>query len=491
MTVKMQCAAALAGILTAGVAGGQQAPAPAVVVAQAELPPAPSAVVEPLQLPKGMAIPRETPGAIPLKLDDAIAQGVKTNAQIILQGDQEKYVRGNILTAENLLLPTVAFKGYTQAQEINLAAMGFKPSSLAGISIPGFNSSSIQEIVKVNTTSAQLTLSQPVFNVPAFFLYRAARHAGEATMQNTLNLRGGVVLAIGGLYLRALADEAQLRNAQALVKQDQTVYDHAKAERDAGVGINLDVLRAQVQLQSEQQAVIRDENAVAKDKIQLNRYMGQPAGQELELVDTVPFAEYAGMPLEDAKALAYTKRKDLLSLEAQLALAEETARAIKYQRLPTLGVGGFYGVLGETTGLYHGVFAAQGKLSVPVFEEGTLRGEKEVAAAQVMALRRNIASTKDQIEADIRSATLDVESSAELVKVARSNQVLAGQELDDATARFTAGVDDSLPLVRAQAALEGAQTQVIQAEFQYNYAKLTLARNTGVVETQYKQYLGR
>ena len=56
---------------------------------------------------------------------------------------------------------------------------------------------------------------------------------------------------------------------------------------------------------------------------------------------------------------------------------------------------------------------------------------------------------------------------------------------------FTAGVDDSLPLVRAQAALEGAQAQVIQAEFQYNYSKLTLARNTGVVETEYKSYLGR
>jgi outer membrane protein TolC len=310
-------------------------------------------------------------------------------------------------------------------------------------------------------------------------------------MQNTLNVRGGVVLAIGGLYLRALADEAQLRDAQALVKQDQVVYDHAKAERDAGVGINLDVLRAQVQLQQEQQEVIRDENAVAKDKIQLNRTMGQPAGQELELVDTIPFEEYVGLPLEEAKALAYTRRKDLLSLEAQLGVAEETAKAIKYQRLPTVGISGFYGVLGETTGLYHGVFAAEGQVKVPIFEEATLRGQKEVAAAQTIALRRQIDSTKSQIEADIRTATLDVESSAQLVKVARSNQVLAGQELEDATARFNAGVDDSLPVVRAQAALEGAQAQVIQAEFQYNYAKLTLARNTGVVETQYKTYLGR
>jgi outer membrane protein TolC len=460
-------------------------------LAQADLPPAPSAVLRPLQLPASVTVQSETPGVLPLKLDDAIIMGLKGNTQILVQTEQQKYVHGAVLTAENTLLPTLAFKGYTEAQEINLAAMGFKPSALAGLSLPGFSASSIQEIVKVNTTSAQLTLSQPVFNAPAFFLYRASKHAGEATTQNTLNVRGGVVLAIGGLYLQTLADESQLRNAQALVQQDQVVYDHAKAERDAGVGISLDVLRAQVELQQEQQTVIRDENAVAKDKIALNRYMGQPAGQQIELVDTVPFAEFAELPLDDAKALAYTRRKDLLSLEAQLALAQETEKAIRYERLPTLGINGFYGVLGETTGLYHGVFAAQGQLKVPIFEEGTLRGEREVAIAQTIALRHQIDSVRSQIEADIRSSMLDVQSNAELVRVARSSQALAAQELEDATQRFTAGVDDSLPVVRAQATLEGAQTRVIQAEFQYNFAKLTLARNTGVVETQYKSYLGR
>ena len=475
------------GLLAAAVASHAQQ----VLEAGTNLPAAPSAVLRPLLLPQGVSVPAEKPGAMPLKLDDAIAMGVKSNAQVIEQGEQERYVRGAILTAENALLPTLAFKGYTQAQEINLAAMGFKPSALRGLSIPGFNASSIQEIVKVNTTSAQLTLSQTLFNVPAFYLYRASKRASEATIQNTLNVRGGAVLAIGGLYLQVLADAAQLRNAQALVRQDQVVYDHAKAERDAGVGISLDVIRAQVQLQQEQQTVIRDENQMAKDKIALNRQMGQPAGQEIELVDTVPFAEYAGLPLEEAKALAYTRRKDLLSLEAQLALATETERAIKYERLPTLGVGGYYGVLGETTGLYHGVFSAQGKLSVPIFEEGTLRGEKQVAAAQTIALRQQIASTKDQIEADIRTAMLDVQSNSELVKVARSSQALAAQELTVATIRFTAGVDDSLPVVRAQVALAGAQAQVVQAEFQYNYSKLVLARNTGVVETEYKSYLGR
>ena len=184
------------------------------------------------------------------------------------------------------------------------------------------------------------------------------------------------MLNTGTLYLKALADEAQTRNAQSLVTEDQLVYEHAKAARDAGVGVNIDVLRAQVQLQNEQQQLIRTQDATAKDKIQLNREMNQPAGQALQLVDTVPFAELEELPLDQALKLAYVRRKDLRGLEAQLVVAEKTQQAVKYERLPTLGFGGFYGVLGETTGLYHGVFATEGVLSVPIFQGATLRGQK-------------------------------------------------------------------------------------------------------------------
>ena len=453
---------------------------------RSSLPQAPSAVLRPLNL-SGVMVAREQAGAIPLTLDQAIATALRSNTELQVRQQQEKFVRGQLFAVGSALTPQIEAKAYTRAQEVNLAAMGFKPG---GAKIPGFTGR-IPTIVKVNTTSAQLTLSQQLFNVPAYYLFRAAQKAGEAATWATLSARGGVVLGVGGLYLQALADTAQVRNAEALVRQDQLVFEHAKAAKEAGVGINLDVLRAQVELQSQQQQVIRLENAIAKDKIQLNRVMGQPAGQELELVDAVPFAEFDVMPLGEALKLAYERRKDLRGLQAQLEVAQKAKQAVRYERVPTLGVGGFYGVLGETTGLYHGVFAAEGRLSVPVFQEAALRGQREVAEAQITGLQRQIESRRGSIEADIRGSMLDVDSSRALVKVARSNVELAGQALGDATERFTAGVDDNLPVVRAQATLAGAQTRLVQAEFQYNYAKLTLARNTGVVETEYKRYLGR
>jgi len=429
-----------------------------------------------------------TPGELSLSLDDAITRGLKQNLQVLLANQTERAVRGQISTVFYQLLPNLRATGYTRTQEIDLAALGFKPSSLAAF---GFAPGTIHTVLKVDTTSAQLSADQVLFNLPDFYLYAAAKKAANVVTMNTLNTRGGVVQAVGTQYLAALADEAQIANAQALVTADEEVLRQATLAHDAGVGTNLDVLRARVQLQSEQQALVKAQNTFAKDKIALNRLVGLPAEQQLTLTDSVPYADLTEMSLGDTKTLAYQRRKDLLELEAQLEVAERSRKAVKYERMPSLAFNGYYGVLGETHGLYHGVFTAQGVLKIPIFEESRFRGETEVAAAQEIGLRHQIESLRVTIDAQVRASRLDVESSAELVKVARSNVDLAAEALQDTRDRFAAGVDDNLPVVQAQATLAAAQSRLIATEFQLNQAKLDLARNTGVVETEYKQYLGR
>jgi outer membrane protein TolC len=477
----------------------------ALAQSNADLPQAPSAIVEASQTAKLSLETRLTGGAQPLKvgdltverassgplaltLDEAVDRGFAHNLQLQLASQTEQSIQGQILGVFYNLLPNMRATAYTQTQQINLAALGFKPSSLAGF---GLNPATFPTIVKVDTTAAQLSADQVLFNLPDFYLYLAAKKAGTVVQMNTLNVRGGVVQSVASQYLAALADQAQIANSQALVAADEEVLRQATLSHEAGVGTNIDVLRAQVQLQSEQQAVVRAQNTFAKDKIALNRLIGLPAEQELDLTDTVPSADLAELPLEQAKAIAYSRRKDLLALEAQLEVAERSRKAVKYERMPSLSFNGYYGVLGETRGLYHGVFAAQGVMKIPIFEEARFRGEEQSTAAQEAGLRRQIESLKVTIDEQIRASMLDVQSSAELVKVARSNVDLATQVLSDTRDQFAAGVADNLPVIQAQAALANAQTRLIATQFQYNVAKLGLARNTGVVEINYKQYLGR
>lgn len=450
--------------------------------------PQPTAVAPVATLAGGVVVERASSQALPLSIDEAIAHGLERNVRIILQKQNQRSVHGQVLEVKNNLLPSMTAVGKTSTQQINLAALGFKPGTAR---IPGFDTSNFPTIVKVDVTSAQLNLNQQVFNVPAYFLYRAAQRADDVASWTMLNERGTVALQVGTQYLRAVADAAEIEDARALLKADQVALDQARASHDAGVGTHLDVLRAQVQLQTQQQTLINDENTFAKDKIALNRLMGMPAEQELVLTDKAPYAEFAALPLDEAMRIAFERRKDLRSLESQMEVADRTLKAVKYERLPSLSVEGYYGVLGETQGLYHGVFTAMGKLSFPIFQEGQLRGEREVGQAQVNGLQQQVASLKVTIEQQIRSAMLDVQAADEQVKVARSNVALATQALQDTMDRYKAGVDDNLPVVQAQASLAAAESRLVETLYQYNQAKLTLARNTGVVETQYKTYLGR
>ena len=218
--------------------------------------------------------------------------------------------------------------------------------------------------------------------------------------------------------------------------------------------------------------------------------MGLPAGQELDLTDEAPYSELGELELDQARQTAYTHRNDLLALQQSIIVASHEVKAVKYQRLPTLAVNGFYGVLGETTGLYHGVFTAEGSVKFPVFREAAQRGEQDTAESQLQQLRDQEENLRGTIDAQIRTSLLDVETASQLVRVARSNADLSQQELADARERFTAGVTDNLEVVDAEAAVIGSQAQLVSATYQFNVAKVNLARSTGVLEARYRSFLG-
>ena len=106
-------------------------------------------------------------------------------------------------------------------------------------------------------------------------------------------------------------------------------------------------------------------------------------------------------------------------------------------------------------------------------------------------MQQQLADLRGHIDQQVRSALLDVSAAGKLVQVARSNVDLATREVSDETDRVNAGVDDNLPLVQAQATLAAAQSNLVESLYQYNLSKLMLARASGIIEQQYRVYLGR
>lgn len=434
-----------------------------------------------------------TDGVRPLTLDEAIGMGIEHNLALIESRQQEQIARAQTLESLQPLLPTVTAQADSGAHQINLAALGFSGSLLEKIAplFPGVSFAGVSTVVKVNVNDAMVNYSQTLFSLPNIDRYRSAKESEQAAYYSKQSSRGLVVLTVGDAYLQALALGAQVDNAKSLLAADQVLLNQTVAEHQAGTAANLDELRARVQFQTQQQAVITAEVNFRKAKIAINREIGLPAQQEIQLTDTEPYADLATMNIDEAKRIAYQSRQDYQGLQAQIRAAQWQQKAAKWERLPTLDFSGNYGVTGVAGGLYHGTFIAQGTLKVPIFREAKFRGDSGVAAANLTNLTEQLAALKEQINQQLRDSILDVESATELVRVARSNVELARKELEQTTDRFEAGVDDNLPVVQAQATLANAETNLVNTTSQHNQAKLGLARNLGIVDTQYATYLRR
>jgi outer membrane protein TolC len=434
-----------------------------------------------------------TEDTLKLSLDEAIGLGLKNNLGLREAESGEKVFQGERNVALQQFLPTIVLSGSTGVYQHNLAAQGFGPgvikefaALLGDTSISGF-----KFITRDDLTQGQVFFSQTIFSGPVIAAYKGAKAAEQAAHFAKMSARGEVVQQVATAYLHAIAAASEVDNAKALEAEDQLLLDQVHAAHEAGTAANLDELRARVQLQAQQQSRILAENALEKDLILLKREIGVAPGQKIALTDPAPYSELAAQTPEEVRAVAYKNRQDYQNLQNQAVEYKAIHSAYRSYRLPSLSFGGYYAV-SDVSGIgTHGNFVAQGTLSVPLFREAKLRGDVEAAQAQMAAVNAQLADLRGHIDQQVRSALLDGSAARKLVEVARSNVDLATRALSDETDRVNAGVDDNLPLVTAQATLASAQSNLVESLYQYNVSKLMLARAAGVLETQYREYLGR
>lgn len=419
-----------------------------------------------------------TTGVLQLTIRDAVLTGLRNNLGIILSGQNVQQAGGQRMQQLQKLLPAVNGTFKESVQQVNLRAQG--------LNIPGFPSI----IGPFGYTDVRGSMDWTLLSVPSLNHYLASRHDFEATKLSLDDARNLVALSIGYSYLACISDEANIANDEAQAASAKVSLDQANANHEAGTAPELDVLRARVDYQTQQQTLIRDQNAHEKDKLALARAVGLPLEQKFELADRLPFAPLENLQPDEALKIAYATRKDLQALDQQVKAAEKNRKAATAERYPSVAFTGDYGDIGPTLGHSHGTFDAVGSASVPLFEEAKLRGDAKQAQAQLDAQRAQLSDLRGQIDADIRDAFLDLNSAAQQVEVARSNVELANQTLSDAQERYAAGVSDNLAVVQAQASVAQANGQYVASLYQHNVAKLSLARAMGVVDTRYQEFLG-
>jgi outer membrane protein TolC len=365
--------------------------------------------------------------------------------------------------------------------------------SVPAKSVPGVIAISLQDAIDrgwgpFSYFDARVNVAQSLFDSKLINNTRAASQNLKSAEYTFKDARDLVVLAVGYVYLQAIADEARIATAEAPAATAKALYDQAADQVKAGTPSEIDGPRAKVELQTRQQQLLQAKNNFGMQKLTVARVIGLAPGQEFELTDNSPYRPFEGITVDDALNRAYASRSDYLAAMTDVRAAVYAREAAVAGYYPSLSFNADYGAAGSHPSTATQVFDERGTLSIPILQDNSVHADILQAHARLQQTRERLDNLRAQIDADIRTALLNLQSSADQENVARSNIDLAEETLLQSRDRFSAGVTDTVEVVQSREAVASAHEQYISSLYNYNFAKISLVRAMGIAQAGVKEY---
>jgi len=286
--------------------------------------------------------------------------------------------------------------------------------------------------------------------------YLAAEHVRRGTQLSLIS-------AVAGTYLLLAADQEGLKLAQSTLAAQQDSYNLIQRRYDVGITNELDLRRAQTQVDSARRDVALYTQMVAQDENALNLLVGSPVPKELlpsDLSTIVAFSEIS----PGISSHILLRRPDILAAEHQLKAINANIGAARAAFFPRISLTSTAGTASnELSGLFHSggtAWSFTPQIVMPIFDTrlwAALRGvktEREIALAQYeKAIQAAFRETADALA---KRGTVEDQLAAQesLVQASANSYRLTN-------ARYEKGIDSYLSVLDAQRSLYSAQTGLI------------------------------
>lgn len=292
-----------------------------------------------------------------------------------------------------------------------------------------------------------------------------------------------VILRTQQAYYSYLDSRALLAAQDATLKERQSFMDSADARHNSGVATIADVLQARTALS--QARLTRETIAGNLRTIEgtLATAMGLPVTTSFdfgELPLDVPALEVKEA-VDALVARAAAGRPDLAALRANAEQANARIRDVRSQFLPSVGLSSSIGptFTSRNSATPYSIGVA---MRWPVFTG--FRNVFDVRQAEIdaEAARENVREGEQQVSLQVWASYYGLQTATRRLTTARDLLTSAQQSVDVASSRYRAGVGSILDLLTAEAALESARAQEVQARTDWFLSVAQLAHDTGSLE---------
>lgn len=336
-----------------------------------------------------------------------------------------------------------------------------------------------------NRFDGKFTGTYNLLNPQQISSFRSAKMGVEVAQADYRSTVQTVLTTVTQTYFAHLRNLRRLDVLNANIVRAKTLLELAQNQFAAGVVTRIDVTRAEAQLELAQQARLQQETVDYQSELVLKRLLDLDPLRRLVLAD---FAVQRADPLKlgvGADPSTFAQRADWIRAQRAVDQARIDVQTARFQRLPSLGLSGEYGMAAanyDDSGKKQAWFAGA-TISVPIFDGLKSGADRRVALSKQRSQELRLHTLELQISAELLLARQDVSSRNAQITVAEKSLKLAREQLTLAQERYRQGVADNREVVEAQTSLVVADDNYVEAVYQYNLSRVELARAKGDVRT--------
>jgi HAE1 family hydrophobic/amphiphilic exporter-1 len=406
----------------------------------------------------------------------AVALALAANPEVKLSLEQVAMREGQIREARAAGLPDVSW--------LTRAGRSRDPGLLNSPNFDQFPPEfrgALQPIA-TNLFDTYAEVQQTIFSFQIGAAIQAARLARNATQEEVRRARQATALEAVQAYNQLLFALAQLEVARSTIDQKQGHLDTARNRRAAGAATELEVLRAEVDLENQRAELYRSETQVTAARSRLNTVMLRPTETPIQPTDEL-LAITPDMTFDQALEEALVARPELQALRIEAETRDRLIDVVRADMKPRVEFDGLWGVsVRNPDNLFNLNFRRWSgivTLTVPVFDGHRTDGRVAQRQADRNIVTQQITALENRIRLDVQSAWDVLALADRTLKAADLNVTQARRAAEMTDANYKLGAATPLDVLDAQEALAQAENTRNLALFTHANARASLSFVTG------------
>lgn len=409
-----------------------------------------------------------------MTLENAVKTALENNYEIKIASNNSLISKTNVAIGNAGMLPTLA-ASVTANNRVQNSSQTLQSGVVNSL-----------DNAKNNSLNYGVNLDWTVFDGFKMFAkldqLKELQKLGEAQLKQTILTK---ISAVTNTYFDLIQQQQQLKALDSTIVISNQRLALAQNRFGIGKASKLEVLNAQVDLNTDKVTLLKQKELYANTKILFNQILARDTKTDFEVIDTITVD--SGLLLPELTALAEKQNPQLEAQIIGLRVAELQLKQVKANRYPTIRLNTGYNLsetqasLGFATATSAKGFNYGFSAAVNVFDGFSQQRNEKITQLQIANSKLSIQDQNLALQSQLATSYQTYLTNIELIELEEKNESIAKQNLAITLDKFKIGTITTLEFRTAQLNYVNAKVRYSNAQFQAKLSEIALKELAGII----------